>query len=64
MNDIIYGKLLTQDHHDYLICLRDSGETNMWGAAPYIEREFGVTYVDAKSILMEWIGYMESGRGS
>jgi len=58
MNETIYGKVLTQEHHDYLIELRDSGETNMWGAAPYIEREFGVPRADAKTILLEWIEYM------
>jgi hypothetical protein len=58
MNNTLYGKVLTQEHHDFLIYLRDSGETNMWGAAPYIEREFGVPYVDAKTILLEWIEYM------
>jgi hypothetical protein len=50
--------MLTQEHHDYLIQLRDSGETNMWGAAPYIEREFGVSRLSAKTILLEWIEYM------
>jgi hypothetical protein len=58
MNETIYGKVLTQEHHDYLIELRDSGETNMWGAAPYIEREFGVSRADGKTILLEWIEYM------
>jgi len=46
---------LTTEHNDYLIDLRDSGVTNMWGAAPYIEREFGVTRQEAKDILLEWI---------
>lgn len=58
MTETIYGKVLTMEHHDYLICLRDSGETNMWGAAPYIGREFGVSYKESKEILLEWIGYM------
>jgi hypothetical protein len=58
MKNTQLGKVLTQEHHDFLIQLRDSGETNMWGATPYIEREFGVPYVDAKAILLEWIEYM------
>ena len=49
------SKLLTQEHCDYLLELRDSGETNMWGAAPYVEREFGVTKKEARQILIEWI---------
>jgi hypothetical protein len=58
MIETIYGKFLTQEHHDFLCDLRDSGETNMWGATPYIEREFSLEYVDAKNILLEWIRYM------
>lgn len=58
MAETIYGEMLTQEHHDYLIWLRDTGETNMWGAAPYIEREFGVTHKEAGKILVEWISYM------
>jgi hypothetical protein len=46
---------LTDEHYDYLMHLRDSGETNMWGAAPYIQEEFDVSYEDAKKILVEWI---------
>lgn len=58
MFGVIFGEMLTQEHHDYLCWLRDTGETNMWGATPYIEREFGVTHKQAKQILVEWIGYM------
>lgn len=47
--------MLTQEHSNYLIELRDSGETNMWGAAPYIEQQFRVTSEEAKQILVEWI---------
>jgi uncharacterized protein YciI len=52
------SKVLTQEHHEYLIQLRDSGVTNMWGAKPYIEREFGVPNKVARAILLEWIEYM------
>jgi uncharacterized protein YciI len=47
--------ILTQEHHDYLIALRDSGVVNMWGATPYIEDRFDVTQQEAKAILIEWI---------
>jgi hypothetical protein len=60
MNKTIFRNVLTQEHHDYLISLRDSGETNMWGASPYIENEFGVTSKKAGEILLEWIEYMSS----
>ena len=45
----------TQEHHDYLIALRDSGVVNMWGATPYIEDRFGVSHQEAAAILVEWI---------
>jgi hypothetical protein len=48
-----------KEYFDYLVELRDSGETNMWGAAPYIQREFGVTYQESKEILLAWIKSFE-----
>jgi len=45
----------TQAHSDYLLELRDSGETNMWGAAPYIRAEFDLTKKEAKDYLMHWM---------
>lgn len=57
---VLYGTVLTQDHHDYLIDLRDSGVTNMWGATPYIASEFGVSSTKASKILCEWIEYMST----
>ena len=44
-----------KEYFDYLVELRNSGETNMFGAAPYLEREFDVTYKEAKEILLAWI---------
>ena len=46
---------LTDEHYDYLMWLRDTGETNMWGAAPYLQDEFDISYEDAKDLLIEWI---------
>lgn len=53
------GPTMTKEHNDYLIQLRNSGETNMWGAAPYLQREFGLTYKEAKDILLAWIKSFE-----
>lgn len=50
---------LTDEHYDYLMWLRDSGETNMWGAAPYLQSEFDISYEDAKDLLIEWINLFE-----
>lgn len=44
-------KIYTQ----YLNNLRESGVTNMFGAAPFLQEEFGITRSDAKEILAEWM---------
>ena len=44
-----------QKYYDFLIDLRDSGETNMWGAAPYLVEAFNVNHKEARKILIAWI---------
>ena len=44
-----------KEYFDYLVELRDSGVTNMWGAAPYLQQEFGLSRQEAKDILIAWI---------
>ena len=44
-----------QEFFEYLNELRDSGVTNMFGAAPYIVREFGTTKQEARDILLAWM---------
>lgn len=39
--------------------LRDSGSTNMFGAAPYIVEEFGVTRQEARDLLLNWMQTFE-----
>ena len=46
---------LTEEHKEFLIDLRDSGVTNMWGATPYIEARFNITRKEASDILLQWI---------
>ena len=41
--------------HEFLIELRDSGETNMFGASPYLQQEFGMTRYEAKDALLDWM---------
>ncbi len=41
---------------EYLNVLRNSGVTNMFGATPYIESEFGVTKNEARQMLTLWMG--------
>ena len=42
----------------YLDELRDSGVTNMFGAAPYLQREFGLEKREAREILAKWMQSM------
>ena len=46
---------------EYLNELRISGITNMFGAAPYIERVFDVPRKEAVSLLVEWMESKRSG---
>ena len=46
----------------YLDQLRESGETNMWGAAEYLERTFSELTCDhnrSREILFSWMRYTE-----
>jgi len=42
-------------YNDFLIDLRDSGVTNMFGAAPYLQAEFGLDKREAREILANWM---------
>jgi uncharacterized protein YciI len=46
---------VTTEHLEYLDALRESGVTNMFGARPYVENEFGVTKKEASEILSYWM---------
>lgn len=39
----------------YLNDLRDSGVTNMFGAAPYLQREFNLSHTEARDCLSHWM---------
>jgi hypothetical protein len=40
---------------EYLNDLRESGVTNMFGAAPYVEDEFGLNKGEARRIVSLWM---------
>ena len=48
-------EIVTDEQLEYLDALRESGATNMFGAATYVQAEFGLTKVDARTILMYWM---------
>jgi hypothetical protein len=49
------NKPTEQEIKEFLDDLRDSDVTNMFGAAPYLEREFGMSRSDARNALMHWM---------
>jgi len=40
---------------EFLDDLRESGVTNMFGAGPFIQREFGLPKKQASKLLLEWM---------
>ena len=46
---------VTDEHLEYLDDLRESGETNMFGAGAYVEREFGMSRNDARAATLYWM---------
>ena len=44
-----------QKYFEFLNVLRESGVTNMFGAGPYLEQEFGLDRYEARDILLEWM---------
>lgn len=44
---------------EFLDNLRESGVTNMFGAAPYLEEAFNLPRKEARAILIEWMETFE-----
>jgi hypothetical protein len=44
-----------EEMFEYLDTLRETGVTNMFGAAPYLQQAFDLERKEAKSILIEWM---------
>ena len=47
-----------REEFTYLNRLRESGEVNMFGAAPYVEMEFGVNRREARTIVSDWMSWV------
>jgi hypothetical protein len=45
----------TKEHYEFLDDLRESGETNMFGAGPYLVAEFGLDKREARKVLSAWM---------
>ena len=51
-----------QEVFEFLNDLRESGDTNMFGASPYVEREFGFSRSEARSLVSLWMAnFKEDG---
>ena len=48
-------EFVTEEHLVYLDELRESGETNMFGAGPFIANEFALGLKDSHTILAYWM---------
>jgi hypothetical protein len=48
-------EIVTDEHLTFLNALRASGVTNMFGAGPYVEREFGLDRHEAKDVILYWM---------
>ncbi len=57
---------LTEDEQEifeFLDELRESGETNMFGAASYIQNEFGSDRKESRSFLKKWMDTFSQRHG-
>jgi hypothetical protein len=43
------------EYYEYLDELRESGEINMLGAAPYLATAFGLSKAEARKVLANWM---------
>ena len=46
---------MNEQYTEFLDELRDSGVTNMFGAAPYLQEAFGLDKIEARMILIDWM---------
>lgn len=49
-----------EEHFRYLFELQESGRTNMFGAAIYLQNEQGLNKQEAKDILIYWMENYEA----
>ena len=43
------------EEFEYLNRLRESGETNMFGAGRYLQNDFGLSKYEARDIVLAWM---------
>ena len=50
---------MNDEYFEYLKVLRDSGVTNMFRAAPYLQEEFNLDRKTARDVLVAWMKSFE-----
>ena len=63
MSDTNKPDSINYQHADYLDDLRESGETNMFGAAPLLREEFGMSIEHAREIVAIWMRTFADRKG-
>lgn len=48
-------EVVTDEMLEYLDDLRESGVTNMFGAAPYVQEAFDLSRREGKDVLLYWM---------
>lgn len=48
-------EIVEDEHLEYLDDLRESGQTNMFGAGSYLREEFGMDGKESSTILSYWM---------
>ena len=48
-------EVVTDDMLDYLDLLRETGATNMFGAAPFVQEEFELSRDESRTVLTYWM---------
>ena len=48
------------EYYEYLEDLRQSGITNMFGAAPYLQEDFGLDRREARKVLSSWMTHYDA----
>ena len=55
VHDKQIGNKMMKEYFDYLNELRESGETNMFGAGSYLQEEFGLSRKESREVLLAWM---------
>ena len=48
------------EYYEYLEDLRQSGVTNMFGASPYLQEDFGLDRRKAREVLSSWMTHYDA----